>query len=517
MPAQPLDRGLPAECVGVHLEERLVVLDHHRLPDRAREQVHVEQQRLRDPLRVHLDADAERGDGGHVLLLGQRRRLLRRRRNVHALVLVLPLLAVLHEALDLRVAAALPAAALVVVVVVQPLENRRARIRRHLAGGGRGLLGGLLLGGEAVGLLLAQLRRGRGLRRLALPPHALLFLPLLLLQPHGLHHARVLAARDRPPADALQRHHRQVLAPLLPLLLQLQPRQEATCRVLEDDGAAAEELGALALHLVDDLALEEDHRLAESHLLLRDLHRLHHRLARRPRVAADRDVRADAGEGADELGVKEARGEGLARHAHGLDHTAAPQLLDSLLVVEQFGLFLRVGVHAAHEMGVGRVDGVHERLEVLLERRRDRRVVDLASAAAADATRLGVRRDLRGLVLEELGEELGLRALDHHHHVVREDVLVLLAELGARIRHGPGVVVDDEGVVALLRCAEMRRPLDLRGLRELVEELLVVTLGHDAYVVEARLDAEALGLDQLYALGVVDEVGLDQRDALAGV
>eukprot|EP00961_Rhodomonas_salina_P167108 2251817-Rhodomonas_salina.1 len=234
-------------------------------------------------------------------------------------------------------------------------------------------------------------------------------------------------------------------------------------------------------------------------------------------LTADRDVRADAGEGADELGVKEARGEGLARHAHGLDHTAAPQLLDSLLVVEQFGLFLRVGVHAAHEMGVGRVDGVHERLEVLLERRRDRRVVDLASAAAADATRLGVRRDLRGLVLEELGEELGLRALDHHHHVVREDVLVLLAELGARIRHGPGVVVDDEGVVALLRCAEMRRPLDLRGLRELVEELLVVTLGHDAYVVEARLDAEALGLDQLYALGVVDEVGLDQRDALAGV
>mmetsp|Transcript_68386 Transcript_68386/g.142566 ORF Transcript_68386/g.142566 Transcript_68386/m.142566 type:complete len:871 (+) Transcript_68386:863-3475(+) len=523
MPAEPLDGGLPPEGVGVHLEERLVVLDHHRLPDCRRQQVHVEQQRLGDALRMHLDTDAKRGDGGHVLGVGEGSGLLRGGGDVVALggFLFLVLVLVLDEALDLRHLLR----AILLVLVVEPLQHRRTRGVRHLAGGGAGslLCSHLLLEGGGLGtrLFLGGLRR-RLRRRLLLGSHLRLLafaflllallalellLPLLLLQAHGLHHARVLSARDRAPARRLQVHDREVLFSLLALQVQFKAREVPARRVLQHDGTAAEQLRSLALHLVHDLALQEDHRLAETELLLRDLHVLHHTHAHRLRVPAARNLGTDARESADELVVFVARRIALTRHAHCLDHATATQLLHRLLVVEEVRLLLRVRVHAAHEMWVRRVDRLHERGEVRLERGRHGRVRDPPCATSAFAPGLGGSSSsirLRGL--EELDKELGLGRLKQHDNVVCENVLVLLAKFRHVVRDASGVVIHNERRIALFRRTKVRVGLHLGRLRELVEELLVISLGHKTHIVEAGLDTPALALNELDTPTVVDKI-----------
>ena len=118
-------------------------------------------------------------------------------------------------------------------------------------------------------------------------------------------------------------------------------------------------------------------------LLLRDLHLLDNRETHLLLIAAAVHPWADHGKGAHKLRVWQARRVALARHAHCLNYTAAPQLLDRFLLLEKVGALLRVRVHAAHKVWVRYVDCVHERLQVSLERRRYGDVGDTAAALGA--------------------------------------------------------------------------------------------------------------------------------------
>ena len=76
---------------------------------------------------------------------------------------------------------------------------------------------------------------------------------------------------------------------------------------------------------------------------------------------------------------------------------------------------------------------------------------------------------------------------------------------------------DDEADIARLGLSEIARVLDLWRLHKLLQEGVVVAFRHNAHVVEARLDAPTLALNQLHTRSVVHKVGLDEFDALARI
>ena len=67
--------------------------------------------------------------------------------------------------------------------------------------------------------------------------------------------------------------------------------------------------------------------------------------------------------------------------------------------------------------------------------------------------------------------------------------LVLFAEVSNSVLHRAGVVIYNQAGVVLLKRAEITRVFDLWRLEELLEEGLVVTLWHDAHVIQACLFA----------------------------
>ena len=114
------------------------------------------------------------------------------------------------------------------------------------------LLGGLLRGCATVARKILLLT----------PPSLLLLAPLTLLLADGLHHAHILCARDATPTRCLHGYRCRVHAPHLAVARKILPRNEAPHAVLEHSGAAAEELGAHAFHVVYHLAFEQHHSAA---------------------------------------------------------------------------------------------------------------------------------------------------------------------------------------------------------------------------------------------------------------
>mmetsp|Transcript_36700 Transcript_36700/g.88102 ORF Transcript_36700/g.88102 Transcript_36700/m.88102 type:complete len:202 (-) Transcript_36700:1474-2079(-) len=186
--------------------------------------------------------------------------------------------------------------------------------------------------------------------------------------------------------------------------------------------------------------------------------------------------------------------------------------------MEEHRRLLHVGLKAADVVLVGRGHGVAQRAE--------RGAVGVADRYLA----LGVTR-------EDLLHHGILAGAEEHAQVLVQGAAVLLEPAVGRVEHLARVVRDDEGNLgelgdALVRdrlaldlvavLADARLAEDGRALVRFVEHAdhladvgLLVTLGHEALLVEHGVDRALVAIDELDLQLVVGEVDVRARDALA--
>mmetsp|Transcript_35133 Transcript_35133/g.78697 ORF Transcript_35133/g.78697 Transcript_35133/m.78697 type:complete len:286 (-) Transcript_35133:823-1680(-) len=189
-------------------------------------------------------------------------------------------------------------------------------------------------------------------------------------------------------------------------------------------------------------------------------------------------------------------------HLHCLQDTAIPQLFRHTRPIVDVWLILRVGLDAAHEVGICLVDRLHQFRELFLEFGRQSHWFLLLALAFTE---------FFVVVLEPCLHKRICGALHDLDTVYAQLVFVLVQELVHAILHWPGKMVDDEPVLLLLDDVEPSIPLML--LLELIHETQIRASNNQALLIQHRKNSRWLLLDQVYSILIVGKIQRIPRNA----
>mmetsp|Transcript_79930 Transcript_79930/g.141137 ORF Transcript_79930/g.141137 Transcript_79930/m.141137 type:complete len:414 (-) Transcript_79930:1491-2732(-) len=324
----------------------------------------------------------------------------------------------------------------------------------------------------------------KGLPGLPLPHKELLVPPLPLDEDRGVPAALGAPAPERP----LHPHRREVHRDTLP---ELQEGQQPP-------GVALDHVKGLGLGVAPQLREGLKGLLLQEHL--RDAHLHVHRVLQQPLCVTEvlHQLRTDAGifgtsnndvprqeeaESPPKLTMRHADRVTVADHLNGLQHPRAVQLRHYMLCVEPVGGLLHIRLHAADPVWAGGVDHRLQLLQLCLELGTQRWGL---GGAIPGCTGLGPRGG-QIEVPHQAGDERVARLGKQVRQVVPQCIPVLLQEVGGRVLHQSGVVVDAEGWLSHAGLGEvgMAGILRVKFLREsavgcLREVALLIQKGENA-------------------------------------